>query len=781
MTRKNLVRTAVLIGLFGGGSAVAQTAEVESKESDKKSNDGFEVILVKAQRTAQNLQEVPVSVQALSAADLTKQNINELTQLSQIAPTLQIGQDNTYAIRGIGSQISTGTTDPSVALAIDGVSLGRNTLGAVPFNDIASVEVLNGPQGLLFGKNASAGLVNITTNKPYIGETSGNINLEYNKRSTTPTGAVGKVVNGTINLPVSDNSALRINAHWSDQDALTENVAPSPDKKVDPDQRKASIKAKYLYDNGPLSIYLIADYTENTGNGERFSRTYRNVDEASEINDLLDANGIVPGPENFQNDADGEHYGNVEIGGAQAEISYLFENGIELINLAAYRYFDSERSIYGDFSALVDQVVNTNQTEYDQFSNELRLVIPQNDNYSGQLGLFYFKSTSDIDAILEVVGPPPFVAVEFPFCVGAEISGPPPGCPYSNDVFLGSDSITKFDQTSYAVFGQFDFYITDQLTAIAGARVTRDEVDTDVLQQQRNYFVSIGGATGRFIDSIDNTNLSWKVGLNYQAKDDVMLFGTIGQGYKGPGFNTENLGLEEVPFAVEDEVSTTIEAGIRSKLFDDRVIFNVTFFNTDFDNYQAQSFNLDAQGFILQNAATVTSRGAEIAVKVWATDNLTLTWDTSLLDSTFDEFEGASCTPDSLECGSEDTFFDASGYPTPLSADVTSSLQASYERELSGSMYGFINASMYYRSELNYGIASPERVIGSVTTFNINMGISTYDGWRAAIFCNNCTDEKVPTSIAFDPGENNRGFESTQQSWGLNSVRSIGISVSKTF
>ena len=780
MKQNNLVRAAVLLGLFGANSAFAQDAQIDSEENAEENQSGLEVILVEAQRTTQNLQEVPVSVQMLSGDDLKNKNINELTQLSLLAPSLQIGQDNTYAVRGIGSQISTGTTDPSVAIAIDGVSLGRNTLAAVPFNDIASVEVLNGPQGLLFGKNASSGLVNITTTRPQMDENSGKVSLEYNMRPTVPTDAVGTILNGTVNLPVSDNSALRINAHFSDQESLTQNVFPS-ESKVDPDIQKSSVKAKYLYEDGPLSIYAIADYTKNTGNGERFARTYRTVAPESETLPFLEADNIVAGPENFLLNADGEHFGEIEIGGVQAEISYSLDNGMDIVNIAAYRYSESDRSIYGDFSAKVDQVVNTNQTDYDQFSNELRLIFPETDSYSGQVGLFYFNSTQDINAILEVVGPPPFVAIGFPFCIGAEISGPPPACPYSNDVFLGSDSITKFEQTSYAAFGQFDFYLSDKLTATAGARLTKDEVDTDVLQTQLNYFVPIGGPRGNFIDSVDNTNLSWKLGLQYQSTNDVMFFGSVGQGYKGPGFNTDNLGIPEVPFAVQDEVSTTIEVGLRSQLMDGNVIFNATLFNTDFEDYQAQSFNLIAQGFILQNAATVQSRGAEVAIKALATDNLTFSWDLALLDSTFDEFLEASCTPDSLQCGPDDRFFDASGFATPLSADVTSSLQANYEQELTDSMYGFVNASMYYRSELNYGIGSPQRTVGSATTFNISMGVVTDSHWRVSLFCNNCTDEVIPTSIAFDPGDNNDGLASTRQSWGLNSVRSIGIAVSKSF
>ena len=263
-------------------AAIASPVLYAQESEENGESQGFEVILVEAQRTTQNLQEVPVSVQVLYGSDLAEQNINELTQLSVMAPTLQVGQDNTYAIRGIGSQIFAETIDPSVALAIDGVSLGRNALAGQPFNDIASVEVLNGPQGLLFGKNASAGLINIATKRPVIDETSGNISFEYNLRDTTPTDATGKIAKGTINLSVSENSALRINALYSMQDSIIENVYPNTER-TDLDQEKSGIKVKYLYEDGPLSLYFIGDYNKNEGTGERYARTFREVDPDSEI------------------------------------------------------------------------------------------------------------------------------------------------------------------------------------------------------------------------------------------------------------------------------------------------------------------------------------------------------------------------------------------------------------------------------------------------------------------------------------------------------------------
>ena len=221
--------------------------------------------------------------------------------------------------------------------------------------------------------------------------------------------------------------------------------------------------------------------------------------------------------------------------------------------------------------------------------------------------------------------------------------------------------------------------------------------------------------------------------------------------------------------------------GYRSQWLDNRAIFNLTAFYTEFDNYQAQSFNIDAQAFIIQNAATVTSQGAEVQLRALLSDTFSLNWELALLDSTFDEFAAASCTPDAASCGPGDSFFDASGFTTPLAPDLTSSLQAIYEKPLTASIDLNLEGSVYYRSEMAFGIGSPLLEVGSLTSLNLSAGITTQNGFRVMAFCRNCTDEKVPSSISFDPGENAAGFASTQQTWGLDSVRAIGIELSKRF
>lgn len=756
--------------------------QVWAQQDDAVDDDGvlaLEEIIVTAQRTSQSLQDVPVSVNALSGRELSERNINEVTQLALAAPTLQVGTNNTFAIRGIGSLIFTPTTDPSVAFSLDGVNLGRNGLANVVLTDIASVEVLNGPQGLLFGKNASAGLINMTTVKPVLGETSGSLSSELVLRDTTPPNAKGRVFRGTLNLPAGEKAAFRINASYSDQDSIIPNLYPET-RRQDLDQERWGIKGKFLYENSSLSLYVIADHNESSGTAGRYSRTYRTLDPNSDLVPSFEADGIVPGPENLYNSFDGEHWHDEKTGGVQATISYELESGLLLENIAAWRYFDLGWVIANDFHSEPDILRNVSQEDYSQFSNEFRVVVPRNDSYAGQVGLYYFSSTNNIVESIDIQGPPPFIAVGFPFCVGAEaMPGPPPACNISNDFFLGSDSVTEFTANSIAAFGQFDFFLTDRLTATVGGRITRDKITSDVVQGQRDYFIFLA-PRATIKDTIENTNFSWRLAAAYELSENSMIYASYGSGYKAPGYNTDFLDIPEVPFAVEAEVSKTLEIGYKSMHWDDRLVLNVSAFRTDFNNYQSQSFNLDAQGFIIQNAASVISQGAEISLTALLTEALTVSWDVALVDAKFDEYLAASCGPDS-PCGPTDLFWDASGQPTPLASDVTSTLQAVYSREISDGVEGFLQGSMYYRSDMSFGVGSAARTLKDVTTYNLSIGVRTEGGWTASLFCKNCTDNKTPTGIDFDPGENNAGLVSVNQTWGLDSVRTIGLTLSKEF
>ena len=152
--------SAMLVLGVGAQPVLAQDADAEAEQSSGNT------IVVTAQRVEQSIQDVPVSVQPVSAEELDQRGIDDLTQLTAAAPTLQLGGDNTFAVRGVGTQIFTQSVDPSVAIAFDDVNYANLQMSGVPFNDIERIEVLNGPQGLLFGKNRLCRSLNIVHAAP---------------------------------------------------------------------------------------------------------------------------------------------------------------------------------------------------------------------------------------------------------------------------------------------------------------------------------------------------------------------------------------------------------------------------------------------------------------------------------------------------------------------------------------------------------------------------------------------------------------------------------------
>jgi iron complex outermembrane receptor protein len=450
----------------------------------------------------------------------------------------------------------------------------------------------------------------------------------------------------------------------------------------------------------------------------------------------------------------------------------------QIVNIAAWRFFDRDQNLDSDFSSDNGTDVNSNDSSFDQFSNELRYVLPAEGDLTGQFGLFYFKSQYDQDSVLLVNDGPP----SFPFCVGAVAEpGPPPACNVSNDAFLGRDALISLDTESMAAFGQVDYRVNDEALVFVGARLTRDELDLDLVNNRGNYFVNLA-TPGEVVESTSNTNFSFKVGGQYDLADNAMIFASYGEGYKAPGFNDGN--IPGLSLTVEEETSETIEIGIRSQFLDNRLTANATFFMTDFDNYQAQSFSPAAESFIIQNAATVEAQGLELDLSLAATEDLTLNWTASFLDSVFGDFPGVECYPGQTEpasCGTDGTF-NAEGLNTPVSAELTSTVQGVYEFAVGENMDGFVEANWYYRSEINYSQnGAPDTELDAVNVYGLSAGVMTENGWRFSIFCRNCTDEKMPTAISLAPGDANDGISTAVQTWGFNSVRSIGATVSYEF
>jgi iron complex outermembrane receptor protein len=767
----------------------AQDASADSQPSE---------IVVTAQRRSESLQKVPVSVTAVTADTLESRQISDLTQIARAAPSLQVGSDSTFAVRGVGTLAFAGTIDSSVALSLDEVNLGRPFLGGSLFNDLERVEVLNGPQGLLFGKNASAGLLNIVTAKPKLGEFSMRTDLEVVSRDTpqSPGDARGVIIKETLNVPVSANSALRLNALYSYQEPGTTFVGHLlPGARNDINNRNFSIKGKYLLEaSEALQIYVIADYNESHGVAGQFDRPHFVVAPGSINGPALAADGITPGPDNFKYGGETGYYRDLTTGGAQARLAYVTGSGLEITNLLAWRFYKVDQQYDIDNLSADGASVNLTHGKYDQYSNELRVALPSGNRLSGQAGLYYFKSKLDQTNVIRGANyVPSFVTRGFPFCVGATaVPGAfPPTCSVSNVSFLGRDNAYVLDTESYASFGQLTYDLTDQLKVFAGGRVTHDKIDIHLVQGQFNYFTNLGGPRGTIDRDYSNTDFSWKVGGQFQATPAIMFYGFYGRGYKGPGFN-DVAPVVTASLVVREESSRALEVGVKSSFFDRRLTVNLSAFQTKFDNFQVQSFDTVIRTFQILNAAKVTSKGVEATVSANPFEGLTINGSASVLSAKFGSFPGAQCYPTQTTngCSLTVTTFDASGLTLPNSPKFTSTLQARYELPVSGGIKPFIDGNWYHRSSVLSNVApAPGTTIPTVNIFGASIGAEVGDSLRITLFCRNCTNVHMPISIGTDPGDasarNNLGQPAPkltlQRSFSLDAFRTIGAALSFEF
>ncbi|WP_333836300.1 TonB-dependent receptor [Novosphingobium sp.] len=779
MTRTSL-QAALLISasLFPLASAAAQdaapAAPAEAAQPATTTADNSGEIIVTAQRRSESVMKVPLSVSVVTADTLVKRGVNDLSSVTKLTPSLQVAQDNTYSIRGVGTATFATTVESSVSQMVDEVVLGNGEFATNAFYDLERVEVLNGPQGLLFGKNASAGLVNITTAKPKIGKLEGNADLELVTRDRPVKNGHGVQARTTLNLPVSENSALRINAIYSGQDSIT---YPDVNPKVRNDMgvRNLGLRAKYLWQpDNALSVYVLGDYNRQRGISGRYDITYRQLGTGSAYTGL----GVPSGTNNLTFQADAPNFRDTETGGAQANISYTFDSGVQLVNIAAWKHLSNNFSFDSDETKFNFFNTNSSHQNYNQFSEELRLAVPDNGKITGQVGLYFYHSQLDQQNLLGGNnGFPAFLLPTFPFCVGAtQLGAPPAACPVSNRTFLGQDSRFTLKQNSYAGFGQVSYHLTDTLKATVGGRVTYDRASIDLLENTGQYFITLGIPNNRSDQTTDATNFSYKAGLDWQVTPDTLLYGFYGRGYKGPGFSN-TAPAPGANLAVRPEISKGGEVGVKTRLFDRRLTLSLSAFYTRYTDLQVQSWIAVLRTFVLANAATATTKGIDATFSARLFDGFTLSGAATYADAKYNSFPGAQCYPSQTTsgCSATQSSFDAGGYRIPLSAEFTSTIGADYEHRLSDDLTGQISVSYYHRSSLSAGFG-PQFQIPAWDTLDASLGIKAAHV-NLALFCKNCTNEIRPLSIGSDGGDGTLSPQvlTLNQRFGYNSVRTIGV------
>jgi iron complex outermembrane recepter protein len=723
----------------------------------------IERVTVTAQRRLQAGQDVPISMTVLSGSTLEARGVSDPLALTLVAPTLQVGDSNSFSVRGIGTLNTGGNVllEGAVATAIDGVNLARLYMGNLQFADIESVEVLNGPQGMLFGKNATAGLINITTMRPRLGVTEGRVRLDLQHR-TSGAATHGAVAQAMLNTPVSEDSALRINVFGTRQGELVTQVGPAVGS--DLGEKQSGVKLKSLWNpTHDLSVYLIGDYTDRRGAaGTPFSRTRRLFGAGSQLPPLLAPYGLVPSPENTVIAADGPNDYRFRSKGFQAEINYELGGGYSLTNILARRSFQDFTTQDGD-GVPVD-FLSTVQSDFrfSQVSNELRLLTPTGGDFEGQLGLYLFRSKTDGDVLLHgQLG----------------LGGPVvPNTLYN----IGGIAGNVLTSSSSAVFGQGTYKLTKAWQVLLGMRYTRERGTLHLTQDTSPF-----GLAPLFAPTLDITqaaasnNFTYKVGTQYELARDVMTYASFARGAKGPGFNAMVNGIAMIPeLVVRPEKVKATEIGIKTTLLNRRLLLNASVFDQIYTDLQAQSFNQTLQIFVTQNAGKSRSRGADLEIQARPDEHWTLGATAVWLDAKFTSFPNAQCYTGQPVQNPVGTC-DASGQRLPNAPKFAFNVSANYQHGVGKAMNASYGVNLYHRGAVNFGIGGdPGMAAPAATLLGADVSLSSAaSDWRVSLYCRNCLDKRVVTGISPDALDAAQGgVASYLQQFGYNSFRTIGVS-----
>lgn len=743
--------------------ALAQSAPVSSAPT---SQTVVEEIIVTAQKRDESIQKVPVAVTALTANTLTRQQISESSQLSYLVPSFRVEAMNQEAggvnfyIRGIGTSIAGAYIESSVATVVDDVAMARPQMAVVKFFDLERVEILRGPQGTLFGKNASAGVVNIVTAQPRIGKFEALAHLSYANANSASAGNEA-TAQGAINIPVSQNSALRVSAFLSREDGLVKNIFQNENLGL----TEFGARVKYRWEATPdWTITLGGDYAHGNGIGQGIL-THRHNAPGGFVENQDALAGIVAGPKNVEVAGGGPTAQRFDNFGFQANIAYNFGDGYSVTNIAAYRQFKDQGNI--DVDQLPISFFDTARLKRKmwQFSNELRLTSPPGARFEYQVGLYYLYLKSLRN-----------------YLIGADLQPlfPPPA---AGTTWLGEDLDESLTAKSYAVFAQMRYSLSDRMRLIAGGRYTYDDLSA------RNIVTPTNGAftadpVGTLTNTASEKNFSYKLGVEYDVAARTLAYFTWSRGYKGPAFD------EHLLTRIDPEIPVSQELGLKSTLAGGRLVVNLALFRTVFHDFQAQAVVPGSVAFFLtRNAGALRIRGAEAEFKATPLKGLSLSGGLTYNDATYRSFTGAPCYPSEpvgtsgrnvcLPNGSSD----ASGNQLNSAPKWTASFVGNYETDISPSLRGFIQGSYYYQSSVIYSAnGDPNTRIKGYSLVGASIGIAGADDrWRLTAFARNIFDKRFATYVQLVPlggiqGDNALGGNYWQQ-FGRDSFRTIGISL----
>lgn len=701
----------------------AGTAQAQSMEPT--ADDGrIEDIVVTATKTgAQSLQKVPLAITAFSVDQLQERGIESLADIQAAAPNVVLGRATNSAIlsiRGIGSSNIFIGSDPSSTVHIDGVYIARPNMVLGDFVDLERIEVLRGPQGTLYGRNAVGGTINIITRKPddqlRIGASA-----EYGSYDL-------RRLTASISGPLAgDTVSVSVAGLLSDRDGYVHNldqgIGDLADEKV-----RAVRGALRLKPSDTVTIDLSADYMRTRGSGPMYKPTYVNVDGSAPA---VEATFI---PDFHTVNINSEQFNNIDTWGFSGTLAWKLSPDVTLTSITGYRGLKQGWLIDVDFSE-VDEWLQQFWDKQRQFSQELQLT-----GTSGPVkwvaGLYYLHEKIDFDLDFQ----PQFLWGVIP------------------NLHVYIDSALKAE--AYAAFAQADVSVTDRLKLTFGGRYSHEKKRFDTFGRAfappDETIIPIPG----YPFARDGETASWnaftpRFGADFQVNNQLLIYASATRGFKSGGFNIT--GTEP---AYSPETIWAYEAGLKTTLLDRTLQLNASAFYYDYKDLQVQAFTPEGT-LDITNAASSTIKGLELEVTATPVSGLQLNLSGAYLDATYDRYVTARSTAPDVE-------LDLSGNRLNFAPEWMFTSAISYNTELADGWRGRVHLDYRWQSRV-YFSSFNDRVYSqpSYGLLNAEIAVSTPgDHLELALYGRNLTDKDY-TVGAYD-------FSSTGASKFITEPRVIG-------
>ena len=685
-------------------AATALTASSAfAQQAPLKADDGkVETVVITATKRIQPLQATPIAVSVISGNALEESNLNNLEAVIAQVPTVNFrtnasNKDAALFIRGVGTISTSPGVEPTVSTVLDGVVTARPGQATLDLVEIDRIEILRGPQGTLFGKNASAGVINIVTRAP------------------------SKEFSGYADLGLYQGGEKRIRLGVSSELAKDLKIVLIADR----------VQAD---DTPPTGVPISASITAFPSGAV----TVATPSYAAAVAP------VVLSPSNRQINSEMKTRVSDLNQGFSAQVDYSL-GGHQLTSITALRKWTNEQfqdqdrmgTLYRGFNRTADK----GNLDFQQTTQELRIASTQRSFMEYVAGLYYMKGKDDERYQRDTTR-----------CATSNAAALPSGlvpCTTATTTVDYGVALYGVRNKSLSLFGESTFNFLPDFRALAGLRYTKDDLSyyhgrvytPDPTTPAAVSAPGINATRARVGGSTSENAVSGRIGPQFDINKDMMGYITVSRGYKGPAFNAFFNMQARDDIALAPEKSKSIEAGLKSTLWDGRMRLNLAVFHTDYTGYQANVPDLVGGVVVtrLINAGTVTTSGFEVDMTARVTPQLTVTFALANIEARIVNF---NCPPGAAaSCN-------INGRPLPFSPDWKGSLRAKYMQPLAGKLTLEYGVDANRQSATNFDITQqPDSVQPAYTVVNASLALVSTAGWRVSLLGKNLGDKSYATFI----------------------------------